>query len=195
MSHLNRRQFFAGVASLAGLAAAGPAFAKDAPTPEAAQGFMNRFANGVKPTYAQRVALQKQEHRLKAIFEGTGVQTFYGKNFTVATLPETALFAHPSTDVRPDAMVYIERLAAEMLGHPDIWLEVWGHWHSDGQAAHAMTMSQRRAVSVQAGLMSRSVPIQRVVASGLGEALPVSSNLTAIGKRDNRRLDLVFRVV
>jgi len=45
---------------------------------------------------------------------------------------------------------------------------------------------------VQAGLMSRGVPINQIVASGLGESLPVVDNLSALGRRENRRIDLVF---
>ena len=195
MSHLTRRRLLAGFASLGAMSVAGPVFAATAPTPEAAQGFRNRYGVGLKPTFAQRRVLEGQAMRLRTALAGTGAVVFFGDSFTVATLPETALFAHPGTDVRPDAMPLINALAAEMLHEDTTWLEVAGHWHSDGNAAGAMTMSERRAVSVQAGLMSRGVPINRIVASGLGESLPVADNLSALGRRENRRIDLVFRTI
>lgn len=195
MSHLTRRRVLAGAACLGVMAIASPVLAAAAPTPAAAQGFRNRYGVGVNPTFAQRRVLEGQAMRLRTIFAGTGAVVFFGESFTVATLPETALFAHPGTDVRPDAMHFVNDLAAEMLHEDLTWLEVAGHWHSDGNAARAMTMSERRAVSVQAGLMSRGVPLNRIVASGLGESLPVADNLSALGRRENRRIDLVFRTI
>lgn len=203
MTQISRRGLLTG---LAGLAVAGSASAMSGPAPmqvsylpylaphgsqlEISRGYIHSEPVGV----VGRHILSTQADRLNRTLKGSGAAVHYEPGHVLVMMPETMLFKHPSPAILPDSYEWINRIAAEMLRQKRVRLDVLGHWHSDGRPSHALVESERRAVAVQAGLMSRGVPISRIVASGFGEAYPVARNDTPQGQRANRRVDLVFRV-
>lgn len=70
-----------------------------------------------------------------------------------------------------------------------IEVRVEGHTDSMGAAAYNQALSQRRAESVVAYLVSRGVKSNSLVAVGMGETTPVDSNDTEEGRAANRRVD------
>lgn len=111
----------------------------------------------------------------------------------VISVPDTPLFTHPNTRINPGAMPYMTRLAAALLKDPSVRLDVIAHYHYDGENQKALLQSERRAVAVQAALLSRSVPVSRVRAIGAGDRSPIVSNATPLGQSQNRRIEFHFR--
>lgn len=74
---------------------------------------------------------------------------------------------------------------------PDLHIQVAGHTDSIGGAAANQTLSEKRADSVVKTLMSSGVPQERLSAKGYGESKPVADNKTAVGRADNRRVELI----
>ncbi|WP_375264117.1 OmpA family protein, partial [Palleronia sp.] len=185
MTHISRRGLLTGIA---GLAIAGSASALPGQAPmkvthlpyyapqgslvEISRGYIHSEPVGV----VGRHILSTEADRLSRNLKGSGAAVFYEPGHVLAMLSETMLFKHPSDAILPDAMGWIERIAAEMLRQKRVKLDVLGHWHSDGRPSHALVQSERRAVAVQAALMSRGIPLSRIVATGLGEAYPVARN-------------------
>jgi OOP family OmpA-OmpF porin len=77
--------------------------------------------------------------------------------------------------------------------YPDLKLEVSGHTSSDGKADRNQTLSQERAESVKAYLVSAGVGGERIVAVGYGSDKPIADNKTAKGRIQNRRIE--FRLL
>jgi outer membrane protein OmpA-like peptidoglycan-associated protein len=78
-----------------------------------------------------------------------------------------------------------ERLArvADMLGaHPDLAVEVDGH----------EALSSERAQAVRGILIGDGLPAGAVLARGLGDTRPLTSNATAAGREQNRRVEIVI---
>lgn len=114
-------------------------------------------------------------------------------NGFIVTVPETAFFTHPNATVNPRSMPYLTRLAAAMHKDPSVRLDIIAHYHYDGRNQEALVHSQRRAVAIQAALMSRSVPASRTQAIGAGDQTPISSNSDPVGQRENRRIEFHFQ--
>lgn len=110
----------------------------------------------------------------------------------ILTMPQDILFASGSASLRSDLQADIRTVGRSLLQYPNTTVQVLGHTDSDGDAAYNQNLSQRRAQSVASLLVSEGVPSSRVSSIGRGEDQPVASNLTAEGKQQNRRVEIVI---
>ena len=84
----------------------------------------------------------------------------------------------------------LDRVAQSLTGSPEIRVRVVGHTDSTGQRAYNVTLSQSRAESVVAYLVTQGVALNRLEAVGVGPDRPVGDNSTAAGRAMNRRVEL-----
>ena len=77
------------------------------------------------------------------------------------------------------------------VSHDGLRLAVEGHTDSVGTDAYNQGLSERRAESVRAYLVDQKFAADSVGATGFGEGQPVSTNDTASGRQQNRRVELV----
>ena len=101
------------------------------------------------------------------------------------------LFDTSQFSLRPAAREKLARIAGIVMAHPGLKLEVEGHTDSVGDDSSNQVLSERRADSVRKFLTQNSVPADTISAKGLGESMPVADNLSADGRRANRRVELV----
>jgi outer membrane protein OmpA-like peptidoglycan-associated protein len=123
---------------------------------------------------------------------GNDVQVRNTGSQLVVTMPDDILFAVDSAVVRPDLQRDLRTLAASLQNYPDSDVMVIGHTDNTGSAAYNQTLSERRAASVAAVLRNAGVDGRRIVAVGRGEDQPVATNLTAEGRAQNRRVEIVI---
>ncbi len=95
------------------------------------------------------------------------------------TLPDSD-FQGPR--VRPPVYERLSAVAALLQAHPDLMVEVDGH----------QTFSSERAQAVREVLISDGLPAGAVVARGMGDSRPITSNATAAGREQNRRVEIVI---
>jgi outer membrane protein OmpA-like peptidoglycan-associated protein len=69
-------------------------------------------------------------------------------------------------------------------------VEVGGHTDSTGSRATNTRLSQARAESVMAYLVSKGVAAGQLAAKGFGPDEPVADNATREGRAQNRRVEL-----
>jgi len=98
-------------------------------------------------------------------------------------------FAFGSSRLTIQAQKKLDELAAELVKHRDIRLEVRGYTDSIGSAASNLGLSQNRAESVKDYLVSSGVRSSQIRALGCGEANPVAPNTTNAGRARNRRIE------
>lgn len=110
----------------------------------------------------------------------------------LVTLPEEPVFQHPSAWVQQPGRMAMTRIAALMHADPRVRVDIVAHDHSDGRPEKSLAESQKRAVALQAVLVSRGIPASRTRAVGAGDAHPVASNGTLMGRGANRRIQLAF---
>jgi outer membrane protein OmpA-like peptidoglycan-associated protein len=86
------------------------------------------------------------------------------------------------TRVSPAVYERLASVAAVLRAHPDLTVEVDGHEMSSFERAHAV-----RDVLIEDGL-----PARAIMARGLGDTRPLTSNATAAGREQNRRVEIVI---
>lgn len=88
------------------------------------------------------------------------------------------------------SFVVLDQVAASLLAHPEVRVEIAGYTDSTGSSAANTRLSAARAAAVQAYLRRRGVPADRMRATGYGPANPAASNATPEGRARNRRVEL-----
>ncbi len=84
----------------------------------------------------------------------------------------------------------LNEVAASLLAHPEVRIEIAGHTDSTGPRSLNMRLSRERARSVLTYLAQRGVSPSRMVAQGYGPDRPIATNETASGRAQNRRVEL-----
>jgi outer membrane protein OmpA-like peptidoglycan-associated protein len=125
---------------------------------------------------------------------GSQVNVQYdGGNEIVLTMPQDILFATDSTTLRSDLRADLQTIAGSLQRYPDSSIIVTGHTDSTGSAEYNQRLSEGRADAVATVLIQSGVPSRRVVARGAGESRPVASNDSAVGRSQNRRVEITIR--
>lgn len=101
------------------------------------------------------------------------------------------LFDSGQATLKPGAMGTVDRLAEFLNKTPDRSVTIEGHTDSIGSDSYNMSLSENRANSVKAALLSRGVTAGRVIAVGKGEAVPVAGNDNSAGRQQNRRVEII----
>lgn len=112
--------------------------------------------------------------------------------YLLVNLPDDVTFATDSATVRSDLAAEIRSIAANLVSYPNSTIQVIGHTDNTGTAAYNFDLSQRRAVAVRDILLGAGVPSNRLSAAGAGEDRPVATNLTAAGRAQNRRVEIII---
>ena len=84
----------------------------------------------------------------------------------------------------------LDRVAGALHDRPDLKVEVAGHTDNTGTPEYNKDLSQRRAESVRNYLISKGIDGSRLTARGYGETEPETTNDTAEGRAQNRRVEL-----
>ncbi|MCH2094465.1 MAG: OmpA family protein [Rhodobacteraceae bacterium] len=110
----------------------------------------------------------------------------------IVTMSQDILFATDSATLRPDLQRDLRTVGQSLLAYPNTTVQVVGHTDNTGSAAHNLDLSKRRATSVASVLITEGVPSGRMQTIGRGEDQPIASNLTAEGRAQNRRVEIVI---
>jgi outer membrane protein OmpA-like peptidoglycan-associated protein len=102
------------------------------------------------------------------------------------------LFDTGRSELNPGAATKMDQLAQFLTEHPDRRVEIDGYTDSVGSEAYNEELSQRRANSVKAALVTRGVDPTRINTQGYGKAYPVASNSDSGGRQLNRRVEVVI---
>jgi outer membrane protein OmpA-like peptidoglycan-associated protein len=111
----------------------------------------------------------------------TGSVAIYGINFDTA-----------SSVLKPESEPAIDEIAKLLTDNPTLKVYIVGHTDMVGDAASNVRLSQARAQSVIAALVSKhGIAAARLLAFGNGPYAPVATNKTDDGRAKNRRVELV----
>ncbi len=99
-------------------------------------------------------------------------------------------FEFNSAQLTDHAERILDDVAAVWESQPDLAAQVAGHTDWMGPSDYNLQLSQQRANSVKAYLVSKGVPAEQLSARGFGESRPISDNETELGRAENRRVEL-----
>jgi outer membrane protein OmpA-like peptidoglycan-associated protein len=102
------------------------------------------------------------------------------------------LFDTGRADLNPGASRNLDQLVQFLTEHEDRRVEIDGYTDSVGTDSFNVDLSQRRADTVKAVLVSRGIDSSRIVSRGYGKDFQVASNSDASGRQLNRRVEIVI---
>jgi outer membrane protein OmpA-like peptidoglycan-associated protein len=126
--------------------------------------------------------LQKQLAELNAKTTDRGI---------VVTLGDV-LFDTGKSELRGGTNAQLSKLSGFLAKYQDRSVIIEGHTDSVGAEDYNLGLSQRRADSVKAFLVAQGVESSRITSVGKGESYPVGSNDTALGRQQNRRVEVII---
>jgi OOP family OmpA-OmpF porin len=97
-------------------------------------------------------------------------------------------FQFNSAELTPNSHAVLDEVAVSLQKHPQLKVELQGYTDSTGPADYNLKLSQRRADSVRAYLISKGVPAEQLTTKGYGMASPIDTNKTPQGRAHNRRV-------
>lgn len=136
--------------------------------------------------------MDRQEAKLRAELEGTGVSVARdGDNITL-NMPGSVTFATDSSNLSPAFYNVLNSVSKVLAEYEQTVVEVAGHTDSTGSAMHNQGLSERRATSVSTYLSAQGVMRQRLITLGMGEERPIADNNSASGRQVNRRVEITM---
>jgi outer membrane protein OmpA-like peptidoglycan-associated protein len=102
-------------------------------------------------------------------------------------------FASGSARIRRDTIHVLDAVAKVLRDHPEIQdLEIQGHTDDQGSPDGNLQLSQRRADAVRNYLISQDIAPSRLSAKGYGHTMPIDTNRTELGRKNNRRVEFTI---
>lgn len=136
--------------------------------------------------------LDKQAGELRNAFGDNRIGVVNTGSALIVTMPQDILFATDSANLTGTLRSDLGVLARHLQKYPNSTVQVVGHTDNTGEAAYNLNLSRRRAAAVTAVLVSNGVSSGRIATIGRGEDQPIASNLTAAGRAQNRRVEIII---
>ncbi len=133
----------------------------------------------------------RQEAALREELMNSGVQVErVGENQLLLRLENGIGFDSGSYALESSIHNTLRGVARILVEYPDTSLVIEGHTDSTGSESTNQILSERRAESVRAFLISQDVAAGRAIARGNGERYPLCDNNTSQGRACNRRVEI-----
>lgn len=99
-------------------------------------------------------------------------------------------FEYDKSELGPNAGAILDETVTALARCPEKRVRLTAHTDSVGSDRYNEALSQRRADSVRAYLVSHGIDASRIDAYGLGEWSPIADNSTEEGRAKNRRVEI-----
>jgi outer membrane protein OmpA-like peptidoglycan-associated protein len=133
-----------------------------------------------------------QEAKLRQQLENTGVSVSRNGDNIILNMPSNITFEVDKSNVKPNFVEVLGSVALVLKEYKSTMIEVAGHTDSTGSDSYNQLLSQQRAQAVSNVLISDGIQPVRIDTVGYGESRPISSNNTAEGRQQNRRVELTL---
>jgi outer membrane protein OmpA-like peptidoglycan-associated protein len=136
--------------------------------------------------------MDNQEAKLRERLRESGVSvTRVGDNI-VLNMPSNITFDTDQADLKPQFYDTLNSVALVFQEYDQTLIDVVGHTDEDGSEDYNYDLSRRRAASVARYLTAQMLEPNRFSVEGRGEQEPIASNRTAVGKAQNRRVEITI---
>ncbi len=103
---------------------------------------------------------------------------------------KTILFDSGKSSFKTQSFAVLQSISDILKEYPNSNFMIEGHTDSDGSNQLNQTLSENRAAAVKNYLIEKGISTERLKSTGFGETKPISTNKTAKGKADNRRVEV-----
>jgi len=101
------------------------------------------------------------------------------------------LFEFGKYNLRSEARERLAKISGIVLNYPELHFVAEGHTDNVGSDAFNQQLSEKRAAAVRDYLVQQGIVANTVTAVGLGKTQPVGPNTSALGRQQNRRVELI----
>jgi outer membrane protein OmpA-like peptidoglycan-associated protein len=136
--------------------------------------------------------MDRQESKLRAQLQGSGVSVTRNGENIVLNMPGNITFATGSSDLNANFFNVLDSVALVLKEYDKTVIDVAGHTDSVGSESTNQALSERRASTVGKYLEAKGVTDQRVATVGYGKTHPIATNDTPDGRQQNRRVELTL---
>jgi outer membrane protein OmpA-like peptidoglycan-associated protein len=133
-----------------------------------------------------------QEQALRRELLNTGVQVKKINGQIYLIMPGNITFDSNDANIKTSFQPVLNSIAKVIKEYNKTMVQVNGYTDSTGSAALNNSLSLMRANSVSNYLRIKGVEANRIVANGYGSSNPIASNSTAMGREQNRRVEIVL---
>lgn len=131
-----------------------------------------------------------QARKLRQELLNTGVQVSTENNQIRLIMPSNITFATDSAVFNPSFNAILDSVAKVLKEYNKTIIQVTGYTDNTGSLAYNNTLSQKRASAVATYLINRGIASSRISATGMGPSNPIATNSTAVGREQNRRVEI-----
>lgn len=133
--------------------------------------------------------MDKQKKELEAI-NGAQVESINDGQAIKVTFESGILFATNSSSLSTASQNALTNFATSLKNNPDTDIKIVGHTDNTGGDAINKPLSEKRAQAVFNFLNQKGVTGNRMVSEGKGSVEPIVDNSTAVGRTQNRRVEV-----
>lgn len=134
--------------------------------------------------------MDTQEAKLRKTLRDSGVSVVREGDNINLIMPGNITFASGGHQLNNDFLQVLDSVVLVLNEYKQTIIVAAGHTDSQGSAESNQALSERRAASVSAYLISKQVADARVESVGFGETLPIADNGSDAGRAQNRRVEL-----
>ncbi len=102
----------------------------------------------------------------------------------------TIPFSINSNKIDEASYPLLDQIAEDMAKHPEIAIGVKGYTDNSGSPTYNESVSGFRASAVQSYLLGKGVDPKKITVFAMGNANPIASNDTTVGRKRNRRVEI-----
>jgi len=137
--------------------------------------------------------MDNQEAKLRAQLEGTGVRIQRQGDNLKLIMPGNITFATNSANINGSFYPILDSVSIVLKEFNKTSINISGFTDSSGSDMYNQTLSEDRANSVASYMVRTGVQHGRIQSRGFGERYPVASNDSAMGRAQNRRVEISIR--
>ncbi len=134
--------------------------------------------------------VQAQKLRRELLNTDVQVKEINGQIYLI--MPGNITFDSNEATIKAGFQPVLNSIAKVIKEYNKTMVQVNGYTDSTGNAAINNSLSLMRANSVSNYLRIKGVDANRIVANGYGSSNPIASNSTALGREQNRRVEIVL---
>ncbi|MCG3884863.1 OmpA family protein [Photobacterium leiognathi] len=147
----------------------------------------NSSAPAMIAVQSKQIAIAQNNKQTKKIEKAIGSAEIVGLSATI----KGDIFKGGQTRISSQKHKKFLKEYVEVIKPSNSAVLVIGHTDSTGSSQANARVSFNRAASVADELIRSGIPKENIYVYGAGESQPIASNLTAQGRADNRRIEIV----
>jgi len=137
--------------------------------------------------------MDRQEAQMRARLEGTGVRVQRQGDNLKLIMPGNITFATNSANINGNFYPILDSVAIILKEFNKTSINISGFTDSSGSDNYNQILSEKRANSVASYIVQSGIQHGRIQSRGFGERYPVASNGSAMGRAQNRRVEISIR--